>query len=265
MNQLRLSGICAMLTAMGKLSTNWRQWVNRGRSLLFPPVCHFCQEPMPEAGCCRQCLAGIQVWSLSVCEHCGRVLPPEMVPGPCGRCLRSPLQQQRTISLFSYRDGVRSAILKWKLGGDDAAVRWLLHTSESRIREIFQPDDLLLPVPMPLSRMRKSGQHHAADLARMIAGMNGCRHEWRLLRREGEQARQSALSSSQRQRNLRKSFHIDSDYWRSIEPELPAGGRLWVVDDILTTGATMRYACRALRPLGRPVHAFSLARTPLQQ
>lgn len=254
-----------MLTAMGKLSTNWSNWVNRGRNLLFPPACLFCRQPMPERGCCRDCLDGIHVWSRSVCERCGRVLPAELAPGPCGRCLRSPLFQQSTICLFSYRQTVRSAILKWKLAGDDAALLWLLGLSQNRLREIFSPDDLLLPVPMPLSRMRKSGQHHASDLARHIADISGCRMDWRLLRRRGEQVRQSALSRRERQRNLRKGFMLDRDYLAQLDKELAKCGRVWVVDDILTTGATLRHACRVLGPLRHPVHAFALARTPLHQ
>jgi len=254
-----------MLLGMGKLSTDWNNLVNCGRNLLFPPACLFCQRPINETGCCRECLDDIHIWSRYVCERCGRLLPEELTPGPCGRCLRSPLLQQSTVSLFTYQHAVRSAVLKWKLGGDDAAVLWLLKLSEARIRELLRPEDLLLPVPMPLSRMRRSGQHHAADLARHLATISGGRCDWRLLRRKGEQVRQSALTGRARLRNLCKSFSTDSDYWSLLEPQLPAKGRIWVVDDILTTGATLRYACRALDRQERPVHAFSLARTPLHQ
>jgi len=179
--------------------------------------------------------------------------------------LRSPLLQKKTLSLFSYQKGVRDAILRWKLGGDDTAVQWLVGTSVPTLDKIFTPQDILIPVPMPLIRMRRTGQHHAADLAGMIALLTGCRVEWRLLRRSGEQIRQSALSGKARQTNLRKGFHIDFDYWQQMEQEIPAGSRLWVVDDILTTGATLRYACNAFSPLKRPVYAFSLARTPLHE
>jgi len=115
---------------------------------------------------------------------------------------------------------------------------------------------MLLPVPMPLKRMRQAGQHHAADLCRHIARITGCRWEWRLLRRTGEQARQSSLRSSARRRNLRGAFTVDMDIWNG----LAVRGKIWVVDDIYTTGSTLRFASRALAGLQQPVSAFSLSR-----
>jgi predicted amidophosphoribosyltransferase len=109
---------------------------------------------------------------------------------------------------------------------------------------------------MPLARLRKSAKHHAADLCRKIAAKTGSEWNWRVLRRQGKQPRQSALSGRQRQRNLRGAFTLD----RNMLEQINVKGRLWVVDDIHTTGATLRFAARALKPLERDVHAFTLAR-----
>jgi predicted amidophosphoribosyltransferase len=151
---------------------------------------------------------------------------------------------------------VRRAILDWKLAGDDGGVRWLLTAAGGQLRQWLAADDLLLPVPMPLARMRASGQHHAADLCRMLAAIAGCRWDWRLLRRTGEQPRQSALTGLARRRNLRRAFTVDAAY--ADAQILPS--RLWLIDDILTTGTTARCAARALARLKRPVHVLSLAR-----
>lgn len=254
-----------MLFAMGRLSTKCGKWVNRAGDLLFPPCCLFCHASVKGSGCCRACLQDIQPFVDSVCARCGKALSEDLAPGPCGKCLRSPPFQIETTALFAYQGAVRDAILAWKLGGDDAAVHWLIETSSQRLKALFKPDDLLLPVPMPLSRMRKSGQHHAADLTRMIADVVGCEWEWQLLRRRGEQERQSALSGVARRKNLRKSFHLNNDYLQSIQLERSisehGSGRIWIVDDILTSGATLHCASKALRSLRQPVYAFSLART----
>ena len=80
--------------------------------------------------------------------------------------------------------------------------------------------------------------------------------EWRLLRRSGVQARQSELGRAGRWRNLRKAFRLAAE-----RREMPAmRGRVWVVDDIRTTGATLHFACRALVPVAPRVCAFTLAR-----
>ncbi|MDT8375168.1 MAG: double zinc ribbon domain-containing protein [Mariprofundaceae bacterium] len=251
---------------MRVLSTRAPCWVNQCRRKLFPPGCLFCHQPLQqESHCCRDCLEKIETLGPSYCCICGMAMAESIAPGPCGKCLATPPAQVETVSLFAYRGGVREALLRWKLGSDDAAVHWLLSVAERRLTELFKPEDLLLPVPMPLSRMRKSGQHHAADLCRMIARITGSAWEWRILRRRGVQARQSALSGVARRINLRKSFYVDEDCLQSGRLQKSMAGRLWVVDDIVTTGATLHHAAKALRPLKQPVYAFSLARTLLHK
>ncbi len=250
---------------MGRLSTKCRYWVNRGVGLLFPPACLFCHSALEESGCCRTCLNGIRPHAAAVCERCGVMLPDDLAPGPCGRCLTSPPFQQYTVSLFRYQGPVRDAILDWKLGGDDAAVQWLLGSAMPTLRSLIQPDDLLLPVPMPLSRMRRSGQHHAANLVRMMAEGIGCRWDWKILVRIGEAERQSAISGVARRKNLRKSFAFNSDHWSEQLQSSPLRGRIWVVDDVLTTGATLHHASKALGAAKHPISAFSLARTPFKE
>lgn len=188
-------------------------------------------------------------------------MPADLAPGPCGRCLSHPPPQAGTHALYVYDGAVRRAILDWKLAGVDGGVRWLLSAAGGQLRHILTADDLLLPVPMPLSRMRASGQHHAADLCRMLAAIAGCHWDWRVLRRTGEQPRQSALTGLARRRNLRRAFAVDA---AAVDAAYAGGqilpSRLWLIDDILTTGTTARCAARALAPLGRPVHVLSLAR-----
>ena len=99
----------------------------------------------------------------------------------------------------------------------------------------------------------------------MMASVVGCQWDWQLLKRIGEQERQSALSGVARRKNLRKSFSLNNDHWDEHWKSSPATGQIWVVDDILTTGATLHFASRSLRALRRPILAFSLARTPTKE
>ena len=258
-----------MLDGMNTLSTKASSLVNRAGSLLFPPTCLFCHAPIPSGnGCCAACLAEISIWPHHICQRCGVEMPASMAPGPCGHCLKKPPAQQQTHSLYRYHGPIREAILNWKLQGHEAAVRWMVEQALPGLREQLDSNCLLLPVPMPLSRMRKSGQHHAANLCRWIAEGTGCLWDWRILRRIGEQPRQSALSGQARRKNLRKAFAIADDYrlcWQDLAPDLEHQIKsVWIVDDILTTGSTLHYAARACLKLGKPVNVLSLARTSLK-
>jgi len=250
-----------MLVGMPELSTKLASMVNGARHLLFPPGCLFCRKVLDESdGCCPDCLQEILIWPVSTCMRCGSMLPQAVAPGPCGHCLHHLPAQQQTHSLYQYHGPVRDAILSWKLAGQDAGVRWLLQAAIPSLQQLITPDDLLLPIPAPLSRMRKSGQHHAANLCRWLATSTGSRLEWRLLRRIGEQPRQSALSGVARRKNLCKAFGLCDDY-PSITQALSPHARLWIVDDIFTTGSTVHYAARAAIKTKLPVHVLTLART----
>ena len=251
-----------MLVGMKMLSTKGTGLVNQLGDLLFPPVCLFCQEPVAadEHGC-ASCLQDIRIWPHSVCLRCGSELPAAMQPGPCGRCLTQAPAQMQTHSLYDYHGPVREALLAWKLQGHDAAVRWLVQAAMPRLRDIIEPDALLLPIPMPLNRMRQHGQHHAANLCRWLSEDIGCTWDWTLLRRIGQQPRQSALTGHARRKNLRKAFALATDYeprWQDISPK---PSTLWLVDDILTTGSTLHFAAKASLRLGIAVNVLSLART----
>ncbi len=252
---------------MSMLSTTlWQAFptaCQRLRGMLFPPACVFCACPLERDAdsaalpCCTACLTGIHLWPPRHCQRCGAVLP---LDGQvlCGRCLRRPPAQVSTVSLFQYRGSVRQAILAWKLHGWDAAVLALLQVAETAVRQQITADDLLLPIPAPLARTRQHGMHHTAALCRQLARLCGCSWQWRWLLRQGKQQRQSALSASARRRNMRKAFALCDDY----RPALDDYRRIWLVDDIITTGSTMHYAACCLRRQGVAAYAWSLAHTP---
>jgi len=237
---------------------NWKTiqlWV-------FPSCCLFCHQPLSaiDDACCGDCLPHITPWSQHHCQRCGRVLPEALAGGPCGACLQHPPAYLSSFSIYQYKGAVRDALLQWKRAGDDAAIRWLWHTAISAMPDVIDADDLLLPIPMPLSRMQRSGLHHTADCCRWLAGKYGCDWQWRLLRRQGNQARQSTLKAHQRKKNMHAAFTIDPTYL----PTVKGYRRIWLVDDIITTGATMHHAALCLKKHGLSSHAWSLAHTPMR-
>jgi len=227
--------------------------------LLFPPACAICRASVTDdETICRDCTRTITPLAQPrLCPRCALPLPEGAPAGVCGHCLASPPAHQRAVALFAYRDAVRRAILQWKKEGDERAVPWLLEVAGATIRDTIKPHDLLLPIPMPLDRMRERGQHHSANLCRTIAAIAGCRWQWRWLRRLGSQPRQSSLSRKERHANLRRAFTLDDRH----RPAITGDTTIWLVDDIMTTGATLHHAARQLARHKIPSAAFALART----
>ncbi|MDQ6974869.1 MAG: ComF family protein, partial [Mariprofundaceae bacterium] len=218
----------------------------------------FCQDSLDVDGCCRACLATIRPFPRDRCAQCATPLSQALAPGPCGSCLTQPPAPLETHVMYRYQGAVRDAILAWKLQGEDAGVRWLVESAIPYLNTLLTKHDILIPIPMPLSRMRQHGQHHSADLCRLMARKLACHWDWHILRRQGEQTRQSALPAKQRRKNLRKAFVLNQDYWAKQHGRQ---GRLWLVDDIITTGSTMHFAAKALRATGVPVYVLSLSKT----
>lgn len=250
-----------MFIAMFKLSTQILQSL---QNHVFPPTCMICSDVIEftqnARGCCQQCLKHIHIMPKDSCQSCGIAMPSSLAPGPCGKCLQHPLPQRSTSSLFVYKGAVRDALLAWKLQGQSSGIHWLLETAQPQLQQLFSPQDLLIPVPMPLNRMRRSGLHHTAHLCQMISKLTGATTDWRLLRRTKAHVRQSSLHGHARQNNLRKGFILSDDYLDRFKAH-NVKGKIWVIDDILTTGATLRHACKAMGRTNRPVFAFSCART----
>jgi ComF family protein len=115
--------------------------------------------------------------------------------------------------------------------------------------------DLLVPVPLHARRLRRRGFNPAGELARAVARGLRVRRDPLALRRVRDTPSQTGLDRPARRRNVRGAF--------AARARWTAPPTVWLVDDVVTTGATLREAARALRRAGaRRVVAICAARTP---
>jgi len=118
-----------------------------------------------------------------------------------------------------------------------------------------EPPDLILPIPLSAERLRERGYNQAHEIARRLAG---ARRQSRLcaltLMRVRHTGQQAQLPLNERRRNLRGAFAV-------VKPV--RGLRVAIVDDVMTSGATLHEAADALRRAGAAdVQAWVAARTP---
>ncbi|MFC3550789.1 ComF family protein [Lysobacter cavernae] len=227
-------------------------WLARlGRSL-WPPHCLLCGE-RGHAGLdlCPACRAELP-WQCHACAHCA--LPLAVAAEACGDCLQRPPPQANTRAAFVYRAPLDRLLPRAKFHGDLASARLLAQLMAPALAGADRPQ-ALLPVPLHPGRLRRRGYDQALELARPLAQQLGLPLRDDLLQRVRATAPQSRLDAGQRQRNLRGAFAVRTG------AGLPT--HVAVVDDVMTTGATVQAAARALRHAGvARVDVWVCARVP---
>ena len=212
--------------------------------LLWPRQCLACDEP-GQAGLdlCADCALH---WPRMACACPGCALPLPQ-PGVCGACLGRRASARRRPPL----DGVQAAcryvapadrlLLRFKFHRDLAAGALLAQLMAQAFADAPRPA-VLVPLPLHRARLRRRGYDQALELARPLARtLELPLVEDRLVRVRAT-GPQSELSRTERLRNVRGAFAVRAG------PALPA--HVVLVDDVMTTGATLAEAARALRRAG---------------
>lgn len=227
-------------------------WWARLGARLCPSRCLVCGEAAARGtDLCAACAAGLP-WNDAACPRCA--LPVPAPAGPCGDCLQRPPPLQAAHAAFRYAAPLDRLLPRFKFHRDLAAGRLLSTAMASRFAALEHPD-ALLPVPLHHARLRQRGYDQALELARPLARALQLPLLAGALVRQRATRAQSELDAAARRRNLRGAFAV------------PDGGALpahvVLVDDVMTTGATLHAAAIALRRAGvARVDAWVCARVP---
>jgi ComF family protein len=231
-------------------------WFMRLGHVLLPLRCLVCGEAGVDGhDLCTDCQRALP-WNHSACSRCGLPMP-EPVPA-CGRCLKKPPPLDRTLAAFHYGFPVDSLLPRFKFHHDLAAGRELAEAM--RIALVGSAStggdrpQALVAVPLHAKRLRQRGYNQALELARPLARALAIPLLYDGLNRIRNIAPQSGLGALARRRNPRGAFAVGSD----TLPEHVA-----LVDDVMTTGATLHECARVLKNAGvQRVDAWVAARVP---
>ncbi len=225
---------------------------------LLPPRCLGCDALVEEPGSlCARCWQGIDFLTPPCCAACGYpfeyALPEEAL---CAACLWRRPAYDRARAVFRYGEASRGLILGFKHGdrthAAPAFARWLARAGA----EALAAAAVIVPVPLHSWRLFRRRYNQAALLALGLAALTGVPVAPEAMRRRRNTPSQGRLDPTARRRNVRGAFALDPDGAAAID-----GRRVLLVDDVLTTGATVEECARVLgRGGAAAVDVLTLAR-----
>lgn len=222
----------------------------------LPQQCAFCAAPCGELLVCAACCAGLPRID-NACLRCALPAPRGAV---CGACLARPPPFAAAFAAFAYAFPLDRLLQAFKYGGRLSHADFFAAALSERValrpRDTPWPD-ALVALPLAQSRQRARGFDQAAEIARRVSRNTGVTM-MPGLRRTRDTPAQAALPWKERARNVRGAFAADPSF---------TGRRIAIVDDVMTTGATLTSAANAvLRAGARSVEVWAVARTlpPMQ-
>lgn len=243
---MRLQVKMKILGQIGKMILNW----------ICPPTCPICHR---ETECahtfCPECYARLVFITRPCCTRCGRPFEYTPLDSPvCGACLQKKPAFDRARSVLIYDDFSKQPILALKHGDKTELAPLFVRLLAQADPAIFHDIDMIIPVPLHWTRRLKRTYNQAGLLAQGLGRIKQIPFEPCLLKRVRRTPSQGHLHHRQREKNVRGAFAV-------VRPEKIRGRRILVVDDVMTTGATLNACARTLKRAGaREVRALTVYR-----
>jgi ComF family protein len=241
---------------------SWREWRKGCVDLIFPVRCPFCKIALgssAERAICSACQAKIHYLQSPLCACCGREMPSSSGGDHlCGDCLRQPPVYARARAVVHYEEPVSHLLHRLKYVGDTSVLPTLTEIMEPFVNALahdFHPEaDRVVPVPLFPTRLKKRGLNQSLLLARIFFPVAGEALLIDSLIRTRNTLPQTSLDGAARKQNLRKAFAVQY-------PDTIKGRRVFLVDDVLTTGTTVAECGKALLAAGAlEIYVVTVAR-----
>ena len=226
--------------------------------MLLPPRCVVTGEIVAHQGAVSpSAWASLHFIARPFCACCGVPFEFEVEEGGvCASCLDHPPPFDMHRSALIYNDESRALILGFKHGDQTQAVSSFVPWMRQAAAHLTDDIDLVVPVPLHYSRLLRRRYNQAALMARAYAKSANLELGLDVLKRVRAAQSQGHLKASERYKNVRKAFALNPKFEADIR-----GQRILLIDDVYTTGATIKACAKTLKKAGPgKVYALTLAR-----
>jgi len=199
----------------------------------MPQDCFVCGQASGDSLVCPACTACLPLLAGPLCPVCAR---PSTDGAVCGACLSSPPHFDATVAAFRYAFPVEHVVQGLKYRHRLPLAGWLADALTARVDSTGL--DCMIPLPLSALRMKERGFNQAQEIARPLARRLGLALVPDACVRVRDTVPQASLPWKERQANIRHAFECRADL---------TGQRVAVVDDVMTTGATLDEFARTLK------------------
>jgi ComF family protein len=231
-----------LLGALTACRGAWSHAAKLALDIALPTLCVACRDPVEGEGVCADCWAKMSFIAPPFCPRLG--IPFVYDPGPdllSMEAIANPPAYTRARAAVRYDDVARTLVhaLKYQDRTDLAPAmgRWMARAGQ----ELLDGADMLVPVPLHWRRGWSRRYNQSGVLARVIERESGVAVATEALRRIRPTEQQIGLSRPQRASNVQGAFKVAAD-----RQHLISGRRIVLIDDVLTSGATVDACARAL-------------------
>jgi ComF family protein len=226
-------------------------WFWQSLDWLYPPVCGGCGKKGQRW--CPTCQGQVKQLGSQVCPRCGS---PQVVPQLCPSCQTKTGTNMIVRSWAIFAGPVREAVHRLKYRRDLGLGEALAQPLYGLLVSLNWQIDLVVPVPLSPERLKERGYNQVSTVARPLALATGFHYRPQALVRVKETRSQVGLSPQQRRENVAMAFRAYS--------ELVRGKHVLIVDDVMTTGATLESCAEAVIGAGASsVKGLTLTRAVL--
>ena len=226
------------------------------KQVLFRQNCVFCNANInaPQTSnhaVCRPCLNDLPWHPTNSCPQCG-LTSSGMV---CGRCLNSPPDFDATKAVFLYAYPVDAMMLRYKYGNmlnlGDAFGEFL--AKKVNVEDCLKNIDIIIPMPMHPQRLKERGFNQALEIAKVLCKKSKEKLDFKSVERQTLTPPQASLPLKERVKNIKGAFKVNVNL---------TGKRIAIVDDVMTTGASLNELAKTLKKAGAVhVECWVIART----
>jgi ComF family protein len=200
---------------------------------------------------CRACLESLPFHAAASCPQCGLISDGNV----CGSCLNSPPDFDATKSVFLYAFPIDAMMVRYKYGNSlnlgNTFGEFL--AEKINVEDCIKNIDLIIPMPMHPQRLKERGFNQALEIAKILCKKSKEKLDYKSVERQTLTPPQASLPLKERVKNIKGAFKVNADF---------AGKRIAIVDDVMTTGASLNELAKTLKKAGAAhVECWVIART----